>query len=422
MHFNSCELSNKQTIRSKERNAGGLPYGVVRPYFCGMPLDPRQPRKLYKVVIPDDPEAEAIVGMGIVTRPAIERGFQAFSQSSDQNPEHFSVTIPLENFKTQSDPNRILVGAAMMPDTRIPRVDENGELYDLVFTKEAVKWLAQNFERRAEKNPELRRALNFEHSDMKVQGVITNSYIQSENDFSQALGLDSAPGAWVISCFIEDPNFYQNFIDRKIATGFSIEIVMDRTLVFGENFTEQKLKVEAFKVQPEIINGFLAFGQTPFASLIDRTPTPAAATFATLNAKNVPEQFKALNQKIAKRQPLSWEEFGTVALFFFQAENNTQTLGGAAGKEWIESTFATFQSKVKQADMGKFRLVDEIMNLANAARFRSFVNKLERAKKNIMKIYEAKSAFEKLKCKDGLKYFLENETELQKLFKKKGII
>lgn len=103
-----------------------------------MPIEPQTRRKLYKVVIPDDPEAEAIVGMGIVTRPAIERGFQAFS-ASDNNPDHFSLNIPLENFKAQTESNQILIGAAMIPDQLIPRIDENGEAFDLVFTKDAAK-------------------------------------------------------------------------------------------------------------------------------------------------------------------------------------------------------------------------------------------------------------------------------------------
>ena len=109
---------------------------------------------LKKARIPKAGEDAGFRGVGIVTAPAIERGFQAFA--SENGKTTFSIDIPLSKFAQDKTDKQILVGALMVPDQMIYRVDTNGEPYNLIFTKEYVMWAFNDFRMKAQTQPEMR--------------------------------------------------------------------------------------------------------------------------------------------------------------------------------------------------------------------------------------------------------------------------
>lgn len=90
---------------------------------------------VYELQIDATLESELEVSVvSLVDRPAIEKDFIAFDEQKK-----------LLEFSTIDDEQRIVVGAAMIPDQKIYRQDpENGEYY-VHFSKETVRNIAEKF-------------------------------------------------------------------------------------------------------------------------------------------------------------------------------------------------------------------------------------------------------------------------------------
>lgn len=87
---------------------------------------------LYELYVSEDGSLE-VNAVAAVDIPAIEKTWLAFK---DQEPLKFST----------NEEERIVVGAAMIPDLKIFRRDENtGEEFNIVFSKETIKSIAQQF-------------------------------------------------------------------------------------------------------------------------------------------------------------------------------------------------------------------------------------------------------------------------------------
>lgn len=180
-----------------------------------------------------DPNAadEQIFAIGLVVNPAIESAWQTYAQDTEA-PKDGDLYIsadglriyskPKSVFKVKEATERILLGAAMIPNKLILRRDEKtGEKYWLYFTQEAINTLYQRYVRSGYKN-----AFNFNHnSAVKINARATGVYMKNDHDVANIAGLDIPSGSVFMTVYVEDENAWRDYVATGIATGFSIEVV-----------------------------------------------------------------------------------------------------------------------------------------------------------------------------------------------------
>ena len=176
-------------------------------------------KKIYKDEYPvreivcDDTNGTGIRLLSIVEEPAIEMMGVAFNK--DNMTKDFQ-------FKAQED-KQIIVGPAMIPDIKILRKDENGEMYYNVFKKDTILKLVQKFN-----SSGTNRRVNVDHSSKMVDGYIMENWIVEDPyyDKSKMYGLNVPVGTWMVSIKVDDKEFWKTDVKELGKFGFSIEGVM----------------------------------------------------------------------------------------------------------------------------------------------------------------------------------------------------
>ena len=114
---------------------------------------------------------------------------------------------------------KLIIGAALIPDKHILRVDENGEKFNIFFSKETVKRASELY---LQSNNQ--KSATYEHS-IKLSGIsAVESWIVADNkmDKSNLYGIDVPAGTWMLSLKIDNEDVW-NEIKSKNVKGFSIE-------------------------------------------------------------------------------------------------------------------------------------------------------------------------------------------------------
>ncbi|MDG1858770.1 MAG: hypothetical protein P8I94_06690, partial [Emcibacteraceae bacterium] len=88
--------------------------------------------RVVEFVIDDNEQDLGVYAISLVEQPAIEEEFMYFSKAK-------------EKFATIDTDERIVMGAVMIPDMEIMRVDKDGEKYKCWFSKGTVKDIAQRY-------------------------------------------------------------------------------------------------------------------------------------------------------------------------------------------------------------------------------------------------------------------------------------
>ena len=140
-------------------------------------------------------------------------------QSDLSNTARYKFGIDEEQMK--------VIGAMLVPDKLIMRLDENGDKYYVYFSKETVKAIAE----KAMKN-KLIDVVNLEHNpDEQVDAYMTKTWIkESKEDLSNKYGMDLPLGTWVAEYKIEDEKVWQGIKDG-VYNGFSVEGVFQNNVV-----------------------------------------------------------------------------------------------------------------------------------------------------------------------------------------------
>lgn len=180
-----------------------------------------------------DPNApdEQIFAIGLVVNPAIESSWQAYAADVTAtkdgdlyiSPDGLRIySKPKSQFRIKDASERILLGAAMIPNKLILRVDEKtGEKYWLYFTQEAINTLFKRYMTSGYKN-----AFNFNHnSAVKINARATGVYMKSDHDIANIAKLDIPSGSMYITVYVEDEAAWRDYVETGIATGFSIEVI-----------------------------------------------------------------------------------------------------------------------------------------------------------------------------------------------------
>jgi len=166
-------------------------------------------KKLIELVIDESAEMFGVEAISVVKFPAIEENFVFFNNDF----------LSLAKF---DDDKKQLVGAVLIPDKKIPRLDkETNEEYDVFFTKETIKQAQKLFMENLNNNNH-----TLEHAE-KIDGLtVVESWIKEDEKFdkSNMWGFKNMPiGTWFVQVSVENNNEIWQKIKDKEVRGFSIE-------------------------------------------------------------------------------------------------------------------------------------------------------------------------------------------------------
>lgn len=180
-------------------------------------------KKVVKCVI-DDKGRLGVNAMGLVEFPAIEENFVALSK------------IKLSEINTE---RKMLYGAALVPDKYIPRLDENGEEFYIVFDKETIMKSAHMFIKN-----NMHHNHTLEHKYPVTGCVVVESWIvESEQDKSRHFGFDVPVGTWMIGTKVEDDDIWSEVKNGSVK-GFSIEGLFNEVGLSMSDYKEEKILAE----------------------------------------------------------------------------------------------------------------------------------------------------------------------------------
>jgi hypothetical protein len=163
--------------------------------------------KIVEFIIDENQDDYGVFAISLVDKPAIEEDFMYFSEAK-------------QKFATIDNDERIVMGAVMIPDLEILRIDEKGEKYKCWFSKETIKRVSELYMIESHhKNATL------DHS-RTINGITTvESWIvaDSKKDKTQAFGLEYPVGTWVATMKIDNEDVWQNYVKEGVVKGFSVE-------------------------------------------------------------------------------------------------------------------------------------------------------------------------------------------------------
>ncbi len=184
--------------------------------------------KVVEFTLNEEGEDYGVFAISLVEQPAIEENFKFFSKDGKQ---------PVK-FATVDNDKRIVMGAVMIPDMHILRLDEDGNEYNCFFSKDTVRRVSELYMLQSKhKNATL------DHQRV-VNGITTvETWIveDSEVDKTKLHGLEYPVGTWVACMKIENEDVWQNYIKEGVVKGFSIEGYFDEkpTKMSQESILEQ---------------------------------------------------------------------------------------------------------------------------------------------------------------------------------------
>lgn len=159
--------------------------------------------EVYELIIKDE-QTDGVFAVSLVEKPAIEENFIALSKQQ----------IELKAL----DEKRIVMGAALIPNKKIPRRDKDKE-FEIYFTDETVRRASELvFMRNQHQNATLEHAV-------KLSGMaIVESWIieDKQKDKSNIYGFDLPKGTWMITMKVMDDNIWEKVKNGEVK-GFSIE-------------------------------------------------------------------------------------------------------------------------------------------------------------------------------------------------------
>jgi hypothetical protein len=189
--------------------------------------------KLFELTLDDS--TDEVFAISIVENPAIQSDFVYFNEQKE-----------ILNFAEIDKDERKLVGAILIPDKRIKRLDEtdNSE-YEVFFSKSTVAKLAQNYL----KNKYVDRA-TLEH-DKKIKGLsLVESWIKESklNDKSNIYGLNVPLGSWLgvfqIDRSKEGDDIWNNYVKTGKVKGFSVEALLSHKLIKASSQIDLEKHIE----------------------------------------------------------------------------------------------------------------------------------------------------------------------------------
>lgn len=159
-----------------------------------------------KELVFDQEEGLAVTAIALVSQPAIESDFIALSGNNIQ-------------LAVADEDQRLLVGAALIPNKLIYRNQDNDEFY-IYFTQGTIRKTAELYIQQGRQNE-----VNVEHELPTRAASVVESWIveDSDKDKTALYGLSLPKGTWAITMRVHDNDMWEGAIKTGMLNGFSIE-------------------------------------------------------------------------------------------------------------------------------------------------------------------------------------------------------
>ena len=159
-----------------------------------------------ELIIDPKDEQSGIDAVSVVESPAIEENFVALSKHEVE-------------LKEVDKEKRILMGAALIPNKKIYRVNEKKEEYYIYFSEDTVRQAMELFFKNGNQSN-----ATYEHKDAVKGMTVVESWLidDPKSDKSQLYGFSLPKGTWMISMKVDNDEVWQDVKDGKVQ-GFSIE-------------------------------------------------------------------------------------------------------------------------------------------------------------------------------------------------------
>ena len=143
-----------------------------------------------------------------------------------------------QTFSIDSE-KRMVYSPVFIPDLKIPRRGEKGEIYYVYFTKETIRKMSRRYMMENRQHD-----VNYEHSDFKFDNKIymTESWlVNGESDKAFTLGFDRSDipdGTWMVGYYVPDDDLWYNYIKNGKVKGVSAEgdFIVNPLLVAKEQY------------------------------------------------------------------------------------------------------------------------------------------------------------------------------------------
>lgn len=163
---------------------------------------------LFELVLED--EGDGVFANSFVETPAIERDFVFFNKQKI-------------DFQAVDDEKRLVAGPLLIPNKKIPRMDEQMGIYNVFFTPKTIENIARKFMKN-----KYNSEVTTDH-DRKVEDVyLTESWIieQSAKDKSNLYGFTLPKGTWFGIYKVDNDKVWSDVKAGKYK-GFSIEGIFE---------------------------------------------------------------------------------------------------------------------------------------------------------------------------------------------------
>jgi hypothetical protein len=280
-----------------------------------------------------------------VEHPAIEEDFIALNSQRVE-------------FATQSEEKRILMGAALVPNKPIYRVDGENEFY-VYFSEGTIRKASELFFQKAKQNN-----ATLEH-EVGINGltVVESWIIEDEtHDKSRKYGFDLPVGTWMVSMKVNNPEIWDGWVKTGKVKGFSIEGYFVDKMNFSNQELERLEEQEAALLLSQIVGIIKRDGRKKSGKRVEMesySDYPSgvrnnAKRGIELNEKNgnkcATPVGKVRAQQLAQGKPVSVETIKRMHSYLSRAEEyydegDTKACGtisyllwgGLAAKRWAES-------------------------------------------------------------------------------------
>lgn len=301
--------------------------------------------KLIELILDESMALTGIDAISLVEHPAIEEDFIALNSQRVE-------------FATQSEEKRILMGAALVPNKPIYRVDGENEFY-VYFSEGTIRKASELFFQKAKQNN-----ATLEH-EVGINGltVVESWIIEDEtHDKSRKYGFDLPVGTWMVSMKVNNPEIWDGWVKTGRVKGFSIEGYFVDKLNFAKQEMEQIEEQEAALLLSQIVGIIKRDGRQKSGK---RTELESYSDYPSgvrnnakrgieLNEKNgnkcATPVGKVRAQQLAQGKPISVETIKRMHSYLSRAEEyydegDTKACGtisyllwgGLAGKRWAAS-------------------------------------------------------------------------------------
>jgi hypothetical protein len=193
--------------------------------------------ELYELVIEDE-NIDGIFAISLVQDPAIEADFVYFDKEKVL-------------FSSVDNEQRLVMGAILIPNKKILRIDGEGKTYHVFFKPETIKRLSELYL----KNKYTDKA-TLEHNQ-KITGVyLIESWIKESatKDKSALYNLNAPVGSWLGTFKIDNDKIWNDYVKTGDVKGFSIEGLFGHSLVSANEMFNLEKDISLFSnVEVEIL-------------------------------------------------------------------------------------------------------------------------------------------------------------------------